>query len=151
MILDILDNAGRYLALNRGFAKAFAFLTRPDLKDLPTDRYEIDGDRVFAMVAKEPGRKKEGAQLELHKRYIDIQYILAGTDEMGWKPASSCKLPIGEFDKESDFQFFGDESDTWVVVQPGSYAIFFPEDAHLPLISEGQIHKVVVKIAVDQG
>lgn len=35
MILDILENAHRYLPLNKGFAKAFEFLLRPDLKELP--------------------------------------------------------------------------------------------------------------------
>jgi len=35
MILDALENAHRYLALNKGFAKAFEFLLRPDLKELP--------------------------------------------------------------------------------------------------------------------
>ena len=72
MILDILENADRYLALNRGFAKAFEFLLSPDLKDLPVGKYEIDSDRIYAMVSKEPGRRKEDALLETHRKYIDI-------------------------------------------------------------------------------
>ena len=68
MILDVLENAHRYLPLNKGFAKAFEFLMRPDLKELPVDKYEIDGNRVYAMVAKDPGRKKEDALLETHEK-----------------------------------------------------------------------------------
>ncbi len=151
MILDILDNAHQYLSLNKGFAKAFEFLMRPDLKELPVDKYEIDCDRVYAMVAKDPGREKQDAQLETHEKYIDIQLILEGTDTMGWRPKASCKQPSGMYDPKTDLQFFADEPDTWLATKSGAFAIFFPEDAHMPLISSGQLHKVVVKIAVSEG
>ncbi|MBU0483215.1 MAG: YhcH/YjgK/YiaL family protein [Proteobacteria bacterium] len=151
MILDVLENASRYSPLHQGFAKAFEFLRRADLKKLAVGRYEIDDERIFAMVAKEPGRKKEEAQLETHEQYIDIQMVLAGTDEMGWKPRSSCRHPAGEYDQPSDLQFFTDAPDSWLLTKSGAFAIFFPEDAHLPLISSGQIHKVVVKVAATLG
>jgi biofilm protein TabA len=150
MVLDVLENAHRYLALHNGFAKAFEFLMRSDLKELPVGRYEIDGERVYGIVAKDPGRKKEDALLETHEKYIDIQLVLAGTDDMGWKPKSSCKHPSEEYDQQNDIQFFADEPDAWLSTGSGAFAIFFPEDAHMPLISSGQIHKVVVKVAANQ-
>jgi len=150
MILDVLENAHRYLALNNGFTRAFDFLMRPELKELPVDKYKIEGERVYAIVAKDPGRKKENALLETHEKYIDIQLVLAGTDDMGWKPKSSCKHPTDEYDPETDIQFFSDEPDSWLSTGSGVFAIFFPEDAHMPLISLGQIHKVVVKVAANQ-
>ena len=149
MILDVLENAHRYRALNKGFAAAIEFLLRPDLNELPVGKYEIDGDRVYATVSKDLGRKKEDALLETHEKYIDIQLVLAGTDDMGWKPKSSCKQPLGEYEQQADVQFFADEPDAWLSTESGSFAIFFPEDAHIPLISSGQLHKVVVKVAVD--
>jgi biofilm protein TabA len=148
MILDLLENAPRYLALNKGFAAAVEFLLRPDLKEFPSGRYGIDGDRVYATVSKSAGRKKEDALLEAHERYIDIQLVLAGTDDMGWKPKSLCHQPSGEYDQQSDIQFFADEPSAWLAVGSGAFAIFFPEDAHMPLISSGELHKVVVKVTV---
>ncbi|MBI5552293.1 MAG: YhcH/YjgK/YiaL family protein [Desulfobacterales bacterium] len=147
MILDVLENAHRYAALNQGFAKAFAFLLRPDLTELPVGKYEIDGERVYAMVSKDAGQKRADALLEAHEQYIDIQLILAGTDDIGWKPKSLCQLPTGAYDRKTDLQFFADTPNTWLAMQSGAFAIFFPEDAHMPLISSGLIHKVVVKIA----
>jgi biofilm protein TabA len=148
MILDVLENAHRYMVLNKGFAKAIEFLLRPDLKELPVGKYEIDDDRVYATVSKDIGRKKDDALLETHEKYIDIQLVLAGTDDMGWKPKSSCKQPAGEYDQKRDMQLFADKPETWLSTESGSFAIFFPEDAHMPLISSGQLHKVVVKVAV---
>jgi len=88
------------------------------------------------------------ALLETHEKYIDIQLVLAGTDDIGWKPKSLCKQPTGESDQESDLQFFEDKPNTWLSIESGEFAIFFSEDAHMPLISSGQIHKIVVKISV---
>lgn len=147
MILDVLENAHRYKVLNKRFAKAIEFLLRPELKELPVGEYEIDGERVYAMVSKDTGQKKEDALLETHEKYIDIQLVLAGTDDIGWRPKSLCKQPSGEYDHKSDLQFFADKPNTWLSIVSGEFAIFFPEDAHMPLISSGQIHKVVVKIA----
>ena len=151
MILDTLENVYRYSPLNKGFKKAIEFLLRPDLNELPVDKYEIDGDRVYAMVAKDPGRKKEDALLEIHREYIDIQVVLKGTDEMGWRSITSCKQPSGEYNKKSDILFYDDEPTAWLPVESGFFVIFFPEDAHMPLISSGQLHKVIVKVAVKQN
>ena len=151
MILDVLENAYRYLPLHEGFAEAFAFLKRPDLGALPVDSYPIDGDRVYAMVAKDPGRRKEDGQLEAHRMYIDIQLVLAGADEMGWKPTASCVRPAGDYDPEKDVRLFDDAPDAWLATAPGAFAVFYPEDAHMPLIASGVLHKVVVKVALDRS
>jgi biofilm protein TabA len=148
MILDVLENAHQYFAINKGFEKAFNFLTRPDLKELPVEKYEIVDDRVYSMVSKDYGRNKEDALLETHEKYIDIQLVLKGTDNIGWKPKTLCIKPSGEYNRETDVQFFADDPDTWITTKSGSFAIFFPKDAHIPLISSGRLHKVVVKVAI---
>ncbi len=149
MIIDVLDNWIRYEKMHPGFAEAFIFLRRPDLKDLPLGRHDIDGDRVYAIVARDPGRKKEEAQLEIHEKYIDIQLVLEGLDDMGWRPKSLCRTPSGAYSSEEDIQFFSDPPLIRQPVAAGMFAIFFPEDAHQPLIGEGTIRKVVIKVAAD--
>ena len=148
MILDTLDNLSRYKSLNDRFSEAIRFLQRPDLRDLPAERHEIKGEDVFALVLLESGKKKEDGLLEAHKKYIDIQVVLGGTDEMGWKPTSECKESKGGYKSESDVELFHDQPVSWVATHPGQFAIFFPEDAHMPMISDNELHKVVVKIAL---
>lgn len=149
MILDAFENVDLYLPLNKGFVKAVEFLGRPDLASLSPDKYEIDGDNIFASVFKGPGRTRDEAFLEIHKKYIDIQWVLSGVDTMGWKPACDCKKALGPYDPQKDIQFFSEDPDAWVATQSGAFVIFFPEDAHLPLISSEEIHKVIVKIKVE--
>jgi YhcH/YjgK/YiaL family protein len=150
MILDLLDNADRYLTLNKGFRNGFAFLMRSDLKNLTVGRHEIYTDRVYAIVEDGPGRRKSEAELEAHEKYIDIQLVVEGTDTIGWKLKSSCKQESRKYDTKTDIQFFKDEPESWLPVNPGMFVILFPEDAHMPSISSGRLRKVVVKIAVDQ-
>jgi YhcH/YjgK/YiaL family protein len=151
MILDVLENADKYGALNPGFTRAVEFLKRPDLRELSVGRHEIDGHRVFAMVARDQGRKREDAELEAHENYIDIQFVLSGVDEMGWRPTATCTNISVPYDAEKDLKFFKDRPDAWLATHPGAFAIFFPEDAHMPLIASGELHKIIVKVAVDQG
>lgn len=148
MILDKLTNSEKYCSLHPNFNKAFAFLQREDLASLKEGTYEIDGKDVFAIVAKDQGRQKDEAELEIHDQYIDIQLVLSGIDEMGWKARSACNEITKPFESEGDIQFFADTPTAWVATPPEHFAIFFPTDAHLPLIAAGILHKVVVKIAV---
>jgi YhcH/YjgK/YiaL family protein len=149
IIIDNLDNAEAYYDMHPAFEKAFTFLGQDGLAELPPGRYEIDGDRLFCMISKGPGRSRSEAKLEAHRRYIDIQYVITGTDEMGFKPTADCKLIDTIYDADKDIGFFKDRPDSWTPVPSGSFVIFFPQDAHAPLVSDGQIHKAVLKIAVE--
>ena len=149
IIISKLQHAERYFNMHPAFKKAFAFLRQDNLAELPAGRHEIDGDRLFCIISDGPGRSRAEAKLEAHRNYIDIQYVIAGTDEMGWKPTADCKMIDTEYDADKDIMFFKDQPDSWTKVPAGSFVIFFPQDAHAPLVSEGQIHKAVLKVAVE--
>jgi YhcH/YjgK/YiaL family protein len=148
MILDTLACAGRYVALHPRFARAFTFLAGTDLESLPTGRHEIDGDAMFVIIDRKDGRGHDGARLEAHRRYIDIQYTLRGEEEIGWTPLTGCAGADGAFDTDRDIVFFRDLPSAWLRLPRGTFAIFFPEDAHAPLAGQGALVKAIVKIAV---
>ncbi len=148
MILDHLDQYQTYLPLGERFQRAFAFLRSNDLAGLADGRHEIQAQEVFALVSRTAGRGKANSPLEAHRRYIDIQFVLAGRDVMGHRPAAGCQAQSPGYDAAKDLVFFVDEPESWLAVPAGQFAIFFPADAHAPLTGEGQVHKVVVKVAV---
>ena len=149
IIINKLQHAERYFNMHPAFEKAFEFLRQDGLAGLVADRYEIDGEKLFCMISKGPGRSRSEAKLEAHRKYIDIQYVIAGTDEMGYKPTANCKAIDTEYDADKDILFFKDQPDSWTPVPAGSFVIFFPQDAHAPLVGSGEIHKAVLKIAVE--
>ena len=148
MILSTLSQSDRYAALHPLFPRTFEFMRNTDLLALAPGRYPIVGDELFAIVESVPGRTRADAQLECHRRYIDIQLVLEGTDEMGWKALADCREPVSDYSAEKDIQFFHDAPATWIATPPGAFCIFFPDDAHAPLVSDGRIRKVIFKIAV---
>ncbi len=148
MILDLLDHADRYSSLHPDFPRAFEFLRRADLAQLPNGRHEIQGEAVFALVDRPTGRSRSGARLEIHRSYIDIQFTLAGVEVIGWRSLKGCARVAEAYDAARDIGFFGDESECWLTVKPGAFAILFPDDAHAPLAGEGALQKVVIKVRV---
>lgn len=151
MIFSTLSQSDRYAALHPLFPRAFEYIRNTDLHALAPGNYPIAGDELFAIVEHEKGRTRADAQLEAHRRYIDIQLVLEGVDEMGWKPLSDCLESVDDYSAEKDIQFFRDAPASWIAVPPGAFCIFFPEDAHAPLVSNGVIRKLVLKIAVEKG
>lgn len=149
MIFDTITNAGRYAALHPLFPRAFDFIRNTDLTALAPGRYPIVGDDLFVIVESVAGRGREQAKLECHRKYIDIQLVLEGVDEMGWKPLADCREPVADYSAERDIQFFRDAPASWIATPPGVFCIFFPEDAHAPLVADGNIRKVIFKIAVN--
>ena len=148
MILDTIANANRYAAMHPLFPRVFEFIQNTDLQALTNGRHAIVNDDVFAIVERLDGRTRDTAQLECHRKYIDIQLVLSGVDEMGWKALADCRDPVNQYNESADIQFYYDAPATWVVTPAGSFCIFFPEDTHAPLVATQPIHKIVFKIAV---
>lgn len=148
MILSTLSQSARYAALHPLFPCAFEYIRNTDLLSLAPGRYPIVGEQLFVIVESVSGRAREAAKLECHRRYIDIQMVLDGVDEMGWKGLADCVDPVADYNAEKDIRFFHDTPTTWIATPSGAFCIFFPEDAHAPLVSTGPIRKAIFKIAV---
>lgn len=149
MILDTLAKSARYAVLHPGFARAFTFLRETDVAALPAGRHPIDGDRIYVSIDHKDGRGRDGARLEAHRRYIDIQFTIDGDEEIGWMPLAACGSSPAGFDESKDVGFFDAPVTTWLAVPRGAFAVFFPDDAHAPLAGRGLLKKAIVKIAVD--
>jgi len=147
MILSTISQSDRYATLHPLFPRAFDYIRNTDLLALAPGRYPIIDKQLFVIVENVAGRTRADAKLECHRKYIDIQLVLEGTDEMGWKALADCREPVGDYSAEKDIRFFHDAPASWIVTPPGAFCIFFPEDAHAPLVSTGSVRKVIFKIA----
>lgn len=151
MIIDAIDYVEAY-ELGDLFDKGFEFLLNldPDIKD---GRYEIDGDNVFAIVETYTSKDPDTAELEVHRKYSDIQYLLEGEEIIGYTPLIGDLEVTQEYSDEKDIEFLAQppQGVTGLFIEPGTFAIFFPQDAHMPgLMVENEsveVRKVVVKVA----
>jgi biofilm protein TabA len=149
MILDTLPNAHLYSGAHPGLRAAFDWLAKTDLAHLPDGKYEIDGKRLYAMSSKGAGKGREGRRLEVHQKYIDIQIAVSGSEVIGWRTMKECSHPAGAFDVQKDAGFYTDPSALWLPLPAGTFTVLFPEDAHAPGAGEGEVQKIVMKVAVD--
>jgi YhcH/YjgK/YiaL family protein len=153
-IIGKMAESDRYCPLHPLFAKAFGFLKRPDIAELPSGRYEIDGEKCWASVQEVELNPLSERKLETHRKYIDIQAPLTGTECIGIAEMSAEAQAL-PFDVEKDFVLYDGEAEP-VVLEPGDFAIFFPPlGAHAPCCvapnGPQKIKKVVIKILAEDA
>ncbi|MDD4920909.1 MAG: YhcH/YjgK/YiaL family protein [Bacteroidales bacterium] len=148
MILDSLKNASASFSLNPRFKQAFDFIQNNDLAKMEPGKLILDGENLFISLVELEGKKPEVAKMEAHKKYIDIQLVLAGQETMGWTAIENCINETEPYNGEKDIIFYTDKPTSYVTVNPGEFAIFFPEDGHAPAIGSGPIKKAIVKVLV---
>ena len=97
-------------------------------------------------------RPADERKFEGHKNYIDIQYIVSGSEAM---EVCDVKRMVSatEYDPEKDCAFFtATEKTTHLALSTGDYAIFFPDDIHKPGISPDEnavfVKKIVAKVRI---
>jgi biofilm protein TabA len=150
MILTPLEQLSNFYALHPRFQEACEFLQAVKLNGIPEGRFEIDKDNLIAIVSSGEGNKEGTAPLELHKEYIDIQYIISGIDRMGWKNAEECTNLTKPYSEKDDKALYEDVPTTNFDVQKDQCAIFFPCDAHAPMNGPGFVQKVILKVRVSK-
>lgn len=150
MIFDLLANTAYYEAFSPRLKRAFDFLKQTDLEALSAGKHMISGEEIFASVDEYESKQKSDCKWEAHRKYLDIQVLIHGCEKIGvslLRDGGSMKAK-GDYNPEKDVQFFSGEGDE-ITIRPGMFAVFFPEDVHMPKIAcEGpeKIKKIVVKV-----
>ena len=146
MIIDTIENLGKYVALNPLFADVIEFLKNNDLRTMEEGKYPIKDKNLFLSVQVAKQRTKESAFIETHNEMVDIQIPISCAETYGYSPL--CDLPEFEYDAELDMTKYGDtKPQTYVTIKPGQFVIFFPQDGHAPcIIDEPEIKKVIFKV-----
>jgi len=135
----------------RHWNQAFQFLKGADLKNLPLGKQELEGKHLFVSVAEYYGKQKPDTLYESHKKYIDIQYVIAGEELMGLTTPDKVTAR-DPYNEEKDITFFDYQGGEYLKATPDKFFIFFPEDVHQPSVTTGDsvlVKKIVVKIKIE--
>ncbi len=147
MIVDTLDNLEKYVALNPLFADVATFMKEHPFAELEDGKHLIQGKDLFLNLSTITPKTEEQANLEWHRRMIDIQIPIDGEEIYGYTPV--VDLPEIEFNEEKDVAKLHQKAQAYVRVEPGQMAIFFPQDGHAPCISsKEQLRKATFKVKV---
>ena len=152
MIQDTLENFARYEGLNSRFAKAFEFLRSVDGTQA-LGRHVIEEDKLIAIVESYTTKPLESALFEAHQKFIDIQFLFRGRETILWAPLPTMQEVTRSYEEEKDIGKWKLVADTTAIhLNPGHFAILFPQDAHAPCVEWDQpepVFKVVMKVAVE--
>lgn len=122
-------------------------ISKTDFDSKKPGRYDIDGDNVFVVVHDYSTRNSAECEFEAHRKYIDVQYIAKGSELIGYAPFRGQDV-TADYDEEKDAAFFKGYA-SFIKMDKGMFAIFFPEDLHMPGTGDGgPVRKVVVKVRV---
>ncbi len=148
MIIDSLKNAAMYYSLGSRVEAAFQYLQSVDLSTVEPGRYELDGANLFVLVQTYDSKTRDKGKWEAHRRYLDIQYIIEGTELIGY--ADLAQVQLGAYDETKDFQALNTEGE-FLLMRPGYFMLLAPQDAHMPgmaVSSPQPVKKAVVKIKI---
>ena len=130
MIFDTLNRLGQYRGICAGLDKLIDFTLSHELNALPAGRNEIDGDNAW-MNANVAPLVPETDLYERHLEHLDLQIPLDAGEIITVKPVEEL-----EWDFEGETGFTHGPAGTPLHMVPGTFAVFFPGDAHNCGISE---------------
>jgi XTP/dITP diphosphohydrolase len=151
MILDHLNNAYLYFGMHPLFKKAFAYLASNDFSKIENGTYELEGKDLLAIVNSYDTEAPDKRVWEGHRKYIDIQLVAAGIENMGYAPLQEAKV-LEAYVDEHDFTKF-DALGAEVTVPANYFTIFYPTDVHKPNLISGKtcwVKKVVMKVKLPE-
>lgn len=151
MIIDCLENRNIYYNVHPLMEKTFAFLEECVVAPKAAGRYEIDGDNLYALITEYAPTAKENPRYEAHDKYIDVQCMLVGSENQWYAPRKTLEEET-PYNPVKDIVFFKFENNgSKINLEENGFAIYFPQDGHLPSMPDGQADKCVraiVKIKI---
>ena len=150
MIIDQITNILRYdfpfrLEIER-------FLAATDPVRVTSPEHVILGRQLFVRSMQYRTKDPREGKFETHRLYMDLQYVVKGSEIMETAPADVLQ-PLTDYDPKGDYHFFTAGRDiSRHLIRAGEFAVFFPGEAHRPCCSpaEGpnEVTKLVFKILV---
>jgi len=146
MIVDMFANLGFYKSFIKNLDKGIEAVKKQEKFEV--GRYEFDGG--FFMIQKGNTKPMEEGTFEAHRKYVDIQIVIEGSEDVAWKNLSDLKEETA-YNEEKDVARFTGVTDHTIHVTEGMCYIAFPHDGHKPVrhVKDQQTYtKIVMKLPI---
>ncbi len=152
MILDSIRNKHNY----RDFPllyQALCYLEKLSEDVFSQSSLIVINGHMFCSLVTLMSRPKSECIYESHRKFIDLHYILDGTEGIATADVSTM-FPKTPFDLEKDIGFYTGEETAMSFLHAGDFMVRYPNDAHMVAIMDKEpeeIRKIIVKIKVKEG
>lgn len=149
MILDNIKNT-QPITLSKNLTKALQWLTQNKEKLLNDGKYNIQGTDIYALVSTYETKSIKQKLWEAHKKYIDIHFLLKGSEKIAYANIMQLKVKK-KYNNKDDYLLLSGKIAETITLGKDLFVVFFPQDAHIPgLISnkKSKVKKIVIKVKV---
>ncbi len=135
--------------------EAIRYCRETDVSGMGESRIGLRGEELIVQICDRITGKKEEKLPEVHSRYAELQFMAEGSEYMGFYPDRGDNRILEDCLEEKDTLYYQENSlseEVMLLMTPGTYAVFFPEDVHRPFCqveAPARVKKIVIKIAVD--
>lgn len=147
MIFDAISQLSNYRYLHPRLAEAIDYILNNDLQSLPFGQSVIKGQELFLNYTNSVFEEKSSSTYEYHKEYADIHIILEGSEKIFYGDEKGND--IKPYDSDNDFALAQSQVIAELLLRPGYFIVFFPEEKHQPggqVLKDEQVKKVVFKV-----
>lgn len=148
MLVSSIKNYQEILKFFPQLDIVFDFIKNKVSYDMKDTRIEL-ANGIYAVIQTCQPKPKKEQVLEKHKKYVDLQFVISGKEKIGWKYFDDNFKVLKEYNSGNDIAFYSDIPDTFINLNEGEFAIFFPEDTHAPLCYNDTVKKCIVKIPIE--
>ena len=151
MIYDHISNIATYKGISHNIALGLDFLMQMK-PDTVVGTYQIN-QRLKVIVSEYETKLENENGYEAHRKNIDIQYLLSGEERIACLPIERLK-ETKAYSDEKDAAFYSADINlqpSYLSLLPEYFAIFFPQDGHMPQLCVDKpmkVKKVVIKVEV---
>jgi biofilm protein TabA len=135
----------------QGLEPAFEYLSRLDSSSVTPGRTLVVGDDVYAIASTYATKPPEALRFEVHQKYIDVQYVAAGQESIGFLPSSAGLTTLEPYDAAKDIAFYAAPGEyVSLPTKAGQIVVLQPGQPHMPGVHLDGAHdvvKVVVKVS----
>lgn len=151
MILDRIENLSRYTSVLPGLDRVESALAEYMKQPFSDGHIEIEPEKLWGNVQHYMPKPISEGRYEAHREYCDVQVMIDGAEKIGWASVSDCTVTDPFSEESGDIAFMKSDKGQLFLLRSGTFAVFFPEDAHMPCIEAGEkngVTKIVFKVKI---
>jgi biofilm protein TabA len=150
---DLEDWPKDRISISPALAAVLDWLKGASLENWALGTYPLPlwGDHALVIVKEAPLLPATEVKFERHQLHIDIHYCIAGEESIGFTRDRGNNIEVAVDYPMEDHTFYDEvENPHHLLLTPGMYAVFFPNDLHQPCCcstsSASTVRKAVFKL-----
>lgn len=146
VIVDLIENLDEYISLNPKISNGLEKLNEVEIDY--NKRFAFDGGYLFFQEG--ITNPIDEGTFEAHKKYMDIQIVLGGSEYVAWTPINQLVVDV-EYNPEKDVVRLNGSPKEIMKITKGMAYICLPHDGHKALKhvdKATKYNKAVMKIEI---